>query len=440
MDSNPPRRALRTWPLVGALFFMVAGGPYGLEELLAKAGPMLALLILVATPLAWALPTALMVGELGSAIPEEGGFYIWVKRALGPCFGFQEAWLSLAASVFDMAIYPVLFVSYLARIWPACAQPAWSLAICVGLIAFCALLNTIGSKSVGESSIALTALLLLPFAILTALLLLRGPGSAPAVKALHSGGDILGGILIAMWNYMGWDNASTIAGEVDRPQRTYPRAVAFALLLVLLCYAIPTAAVAWAHLDVSAWETGAWATLGSQLGSAGLGLALVLGGLLCGFGMLNALTLSYSRLPVALAEDGYLPAAFARRSRKRDAPVPAILLCAAAWTLSLSLKFDRLVSLDILLYGTSLLLEFIALAVLRFKEPDLERPYRAPGGRLGAILLGVPPAALLVLALVKNGRETVFGINALAFGVLLMAMGPVLYAFSRNRFKAPSGA
>ena len=436
MDSHRPRRALTTWPLVGALFFMVAGGPYGLEELLAKAGPLLALLILIVTPLAWALPTALMVGELGSSIPEEGGFYIWVKRALGPFFGFQEAWLSLAASVFDMAIYPVLFVSYLARIWPVCAQPAWSLAICVGLIAFCALLNTIGSKSVGDSSVVLTAALLLPFAVLTGLLLLRGPGAAPTAASLPRGGDILGGILIAMWNYMGWDNASTIAGEVARPQKTYPRAVAFALLLVLLCYAIPTAAVAWAHVDVSAWDTGAWATLGSQAGSAALGMALVLGGALCGFGMLNALTLSYSRLPVALAEDGYLPAVFAKRSRKRDAPVLAILLCSAAWTLSLSLKFDRLVSLDILLYGTSLLLEFIALAVLRFREPDLERPYRAPGGKLGAILLGLPLAALLVLALVKNERETVFGMNALLFGVLLMALGPVLYAISRDRFSA----
>jgi amino acid transporter len=212
--------------------------------------------------------------------------------------------------------------------------------------------------------------------------------------------------------------------------------VGFAVLLVLLCYVIPTAGVAWAHVDVGGWETGAWVTLGSQAGSAALALALVLGGMLCGFGMLNALTLSYSRLPVALAEDGYLPAAFARRSRKRDAPVRAILLCAAAWTLSLGLKFDRLVSLDILLYGTSLLLEFVALVVLRLREPALERPYRVPGGVLGTVLLGLPPTALLVLALVKNERESIFGINALAFGAFLMALGPLLYILSKGRFKA----
>ena len=95
---------------------MVAGGPYGLEDILGKAGYLRALLMLAIIPFLWSLPTALMVGELASAIPSEGGFYIWVRRALGPFWGFQEAWLSLAASVFDMALYPVIFVDYLGRV------------------------------------------------------------------------------------------------------------------------------------------------------------------------------------------------------------------------------------------------------------------------------------------------------------------------------------
>jgi amino acid transporter len=97
---------------------MVAGGPYGLEELVRKAGVTRAVIVLLITPIVWSLPTSLMVAELGAAIPEEGGYYAWCKRALGPFWGFQEAWLSLAASVFDMAIYPVLFVMYLGRLWP----------------------------------------------------------------------------------------------------------------------------------------------------------------------------------------------------------------------------------------------------------------------------------------------------------------------------------
>ena len=112
------RRSLGLLPLVAATFFMVSGGPYGLEDLVQKAGYTRALVVLLVLPFIWSLPTAFMVGELAGALPEEGGYYVWVRRALGPFWGFQEAWLSLLASIFDMAIYPTLFVLYLGQFAP----------------------------------------------------------------------------------------------------------------------------------------------------------------------------------------------------------------------------------------------------------------------------------------------------------------------------------
>ncbi len=433
------RRALTTRTLVGALYFMVSGGPYGLEELLSKAGAWGAVLVLLVTPLLWSLPTALMVGELGAALPEEGGYYVWVKRALGPLLGFQEAWLSLAASVFDMAIYPTIFVSYLARFWPALGEAPWATTICVGLIATCALLNMLGAKSVGESSVAMTVLLLLPFAVLTIAVLVAAPHGV-AGAAPPAGSDLLGGVLVAMWNYMGWDNASTVAGEVDRPQRTYPRAAIIAVSLVAVTYVVPVSAVAIAGIDVSAWDTGAWVDLGGRVGGIALRGAIVLGGMMCGFGMLNALVLSYSRVPVALALDGHLPPSFARVSKKNEAPVVAIVACACAWTLSLGLKFERLVSLDILLYGSSLVLEFVALVVLRVREPNLARPYRIPGGVPGTIAMSIPPVLLLGVALWKNTDGEVCGMNACAFGLLVVAAGPVAYWLSKRAFYRASAS
>ena len=93
---------------------MVSGGTYGTEGIIGGAGYGRAILILLLTPLLWSLPTALMVGELASSLPAEGGYYAWVRRGLGNFWGFQEAWLSLVASVFDMALYPTLVVVYLA--------------------------------------------------------------------------------------------------------------------------------------------------------------------------------------------------------------------------------------------------------------------------------------------------------------------------------------
>ena len=88
--------------------------------------------------------------------------------------------------------------------------------------------------------------------------------------------------------------------------------------------------------------------------------------------------MSYSRLPAALAEDSYLPKIF---THVNEASVPLIALFAlgTVWAAALGLNFNRLVMLDILLYGTSLVLEFVALAVLRWKEPELDRPFRVPG-------------------------------------------------------------
>ena len=110
---KPAQSKMRLLPLIAATYFMVSGGPYGIEDILGGAGYGWAIAILLVLPILWSLPTALMIGELASAIPAEGGFYIWVRRALGPFWGYQESWLSLSASIFDMALYPAIFVLYL---------------------------------------------------------------------------------------------------------------------------------------------------------------------------------------------------------------------------------------------------------------------------------------------------------------------------------------
>src|SRR5580698_7853147 len=148
-DSKAGLRKLRLLPLLAATYFMVSGGPYDLEDIIGFGGYGHALLLLLLLPFFWSFPTALMLGELAAAVPAEGGFYAWVRRALGPFWGFQEAWLSLASSVFDMAIYPTLFVAYLERLvpWfsmtPASTPGMGHRGIVVGLavVVVCALWN-----------------------------------------------------------------------------------------------------------------------------------------------------------------------------------------------------------------------------------------------------------------------------------------------------------
>jgi amino acid transporter len=438
--SSPRKKSIRLtlWPLVAATFFMVSGGTYGTEDIVHGAGYGRAILILLLTPLLWSLPTAFMIGELSSALPKEGGYYAWVRRAMGNFWGFQEAWLSLAASVFDMAIYPTLFVLYLDRLFPWFNEGHRGLMVALAVVALCALLNIAGVKVVSTTSLWLFFALSAPFVAIVCLAPFRFGALAQAVtKPTNSGIDILTGLLICMWNYMGWDNASTIATEVERPQRTYPRAMLAAVVIVAISYIVPVAAMWMTGLAPSAWETGFWADIAGMMGGPLLRVGLALGGMISGFGMFNALVMSYSRLPLAMAQDGMLPKIFGKLHPKTRAPWVAILVLAVCWAPCLLLGFERLVTLDILLYGCSLGLEFAALIALRIREPKLERPFRVPGGMFGAIAVGIPPMLLLGFSIVRSEHESVLGMSSFAFGMILIAAGVVAYLL--NHAVKPEG-
>jgi len=417
---------------------MVSGGTYGTEEIVHGAGYGRAILILLLTPLLWSLPTAFMIGELSSALPHEGGYYAWVRRALGNFWGFQEAWLSLVASIFDMAIYPTLFVAYLTRMFPWFQQGYRGWMVGLAVVIACAILNMAGVKVVSTTSLWLFFALSAPFVAIVVLAPFKLGALANAVtKPTTSTVDILGGLLICMWNYMGWDNASTIATEVERPQRTYPRAMLAAVVIVALSYVLPVAAMWMTGLAPTAWETGSWADIAGLLGGPLLQIGVVLGGMISAFGMFNALVMSYSRLPLAMAQDGMLPSIFGKLQRRSRAPWVAIVACAIGWALCLGLGFARLVTLDILLYGFSLMLEFAALAVLRFREPNLPRPFRVPGGLCGAIAVGIPPMSLLGFSIVRSEPEQEWNMSSFAFAMILIAAGVVAYLI--NHALKPAG-
>ena len=452
------RGKLTVLTLAAATYFMVSGGPYGLEDIVKMAGYSGAIAILLLTPLLWSVPTAMMVSELSTAIPEEGGFYVWVQRGLGRFWGYQETWLSLAGSIFEMALYPTLFVDYLGHFAPALTGGHRAIVMELALIVVCTVWNLWGTRAVGEGSVWMSIALLSPFVVLVALAVSRhvAPNSMAlasataglagvaghvasgvASNAAHSARpgishiDILGGILIAMWNYMGWDNTSTVAEEVDRPQRTFPLVMLITVAFITISYVIPVAAVAHAGISSLGWTTGGWVDIGRILGAQWLSIAIAAGGAIGAIGTFNALTLSFSRLPLVMAQDGYLPKVFARTSPKTGMPTVAILACAIGWAACLFLNFERLVIIDVLLTGLSILLEFWALIGLRLREPDLPRPYRVPGGLVGAILIGIPPLALMVAAVIRNRTEAIGSTSSLVVALVLIALGPILYFISR---------
>ena len=419
---------LRLLPLIAATYFMVSGGPYGLEDILGAAGYRRAVLLLLLVPLFWSLPVSLMTGELATAMPAEGGFYHWVGRTMGPFWGFQEGWLSLAASVFDMAIYPTTFVLYLTRIAPSLTEGHRGLLLKFAIVGIACAWNLRGAVSVGSGSLRLMVVSLSPFVMLLALALWRvaSHGARAAAGGLPAHPDLSGALLVTLWNYMGWDNASTIAQEVEDPQRNYPRAMLSAAAVVSCVYLLPLLAVWRVGIPAERFSTGAWVDAAGLLGGSFLALSVVVAGSLDGLGTFNALVLSLTRLPYAMAEDGLLPRMLTLRLAN-GVPWVSVLVCSGAWALALTFSFERLISIDLVLYGGALLLEFLALLILRKRLPEMKRPFRIAGGRTGLWLVTAGPVALIGFALWAARGERVAGLPALGFATLVAMTGPLLF-------------
>jgi amino acid transporter len=431
--AGGPRPArLRLGPLVAVMYFCVSGGPFGLEGLVGSVGPGVALLLLVATPLVYSVPETLLIGELASMLPVEGGYYQWVKRAFGRFWGFWNGWLSWVYSLIDMAIYPVLFNQYLQFFMPGLRPfDAWLLAL--ALIWGATWLNLRGTRVVGTASGWFVAAVLAPFGVLAGVALVRWiglPATPFPVTPFHAAGTsflaALGlGVSQSIWNYSGWDNASTIGGEIEESSATYPRALARALPLVTVVYLVAIVPVL-ALTDWTAWTDGAWPGLATTLVGPWLGRWIAAAGMLSAFALFNALLLAYSRIPLVLAQDGLLPAALAATDA-RGTPRNAVLVSAVAYSGFALLSFGGLLAADVLLYTAALALEFAALLQLRRAEPGLVGAFRVPLGRRALAVLAALPILLLVAGVTLEVRSRAIGLPGVLVAALLGVAGPLLY-------------
>jgi len=419
------RRKLNFTGLVFLTFFCVAGGAYGLEDAVSAGGPMMALLGLVLLPWLWCFPMALMTAELSSAMPEDGGYVVWVERAFGRFWGFQEGWLSWLCSFADNALYPVMFVDYLTYLYGDFA-PLERWLIGTTVIAAITWLNIRGIHLVGKSSIFFAALVLAPFAVLIAVGLPQVEPSTWLAKT----GQVKWGLLLSvlLWNSSGWDNAGCCAGEVENPSRTYPRAMAAAVALVTLVYLLPIAVGVSAERNWSAWTEGYFPKVAAAIGGGWLGTWITLAGLVSATGLFNALLCTSARVPYAMAERKILPAPLKRLHPRHGTPWLAILFNSAVVSALLPFSFQELVQVDMFLYALALILEFGALVWLRLKEPAMARPYRVPFGTAGVFALSLPPVALCAISIVLADSVTkLVSIAAIGIGLAIypfLASGP----------------
>lgn len=432
--NAPPQ--LRLLGLVFVLYFTVSGGAFTLEALVAGVGPVVALAALVVIPLFWAIPEALLIGELASMMPVEGGYYRWVQRAFGDRIGFMNAWCTWLYSLVEMSLYPAIVTQYLGAVVPDLGR-GWTVLVTLLVIWIPTIINLRGAVSVGRVSVVIGVMVLGCFALLTIFALPNvthlpwvTPGPPQPVRWSALGA----GLSLALWNWIGWDNASTISGEIADAGRTYPRALAIAVPLVAVGYFAPLLA-ALAASDWRTWHDGGWPDIARTVaGPAGpaLGIALVILAMLGAAAMFNSLLLAYSRIPMTVAQDGLLPRWLAVVDR-RGAPVRAILVASTIYSVLALLPFGDLVSADVLLYACALGLEFAALIQLRRTEPTLRGAFRLPLGRRGLVVLALCPMLILSGVTGVEISQGEHGGRALFVALLLAASGPLVFRWLDRR-------
>jgi amino acid transporter len=422
--------------LVFVLFFTVSGGAFTLETLVASVGPVSALVALLIIPIFWAIPEALLVAELASAMPVEGGYYRWVQRAFGDRLGFINAWCTWLYSLVEMALYPAIVVQYARYFAPNLSSLA-TLAITLAVIWIPTLLNLRGAVPVGRVSLYAGLAVLACFAALS-LCALPNMTHAPwsnANTTPFTTSTLGAGLSLALWNWIGWDNASTICGEIDDAGRTYPRALAIAVPLVALSYFLPLVTTLSAT-DWRSWHDGGWPDIARQVGGAFgpvLAFLLAAAAMLSATAMFNSLLLAYSRIPMIVAHDGLLPRWLAHTGAN-GVPQRSILVASTMYSVLALLPFGELITADVLLYALALALEFAALIRLRTSEPMLRGPFRVPVGRLGLTILALCPMVVLVGVSMIEILDGEHGGRALFIAGAAAAVGPLVFiALDRRR-------
>ncbi len=401
---SPAKATIRKASLFYFVFVMYSyttGGPFGLEEMVTTSGPGMTLLYLLFLPFFLSIPVSLVAAELTTAMPVDGGFYRWTRAAFGDFFGFLAGWWNWSASFLLGSAYAVLFTDYLAFYFPQLT--GWKhYLVSLAIIALIAWLNILGIDMVGKAATALELFVFLPVIVMVVMGLAKWQHNpfVPLVPPHQPFAKVFGvGLALGLWLYAGYEQVSSVAEEVENPQRNYPLALAVVVPLSIVTYFLPTFAALAALGNWQQWTTGYFPAAAVLIGGAWLGSWMTLAATLCDLALLNSTVLTGTRMPFAMAEDGYLPHFLARKHTKYGTPAIAITVSAVIYAALAFHTLGQLISIYLWLRCATTILTLLSAWGMRRKYPDLARPFRIPGGTFGLWAAILVPAAMTYVAL-----------------------------------------
>ncbi|NOR19093.1 MAG: amino acid permease [Xanthomonadales bacterium] len=421
---------MKTSTVVFMIFCLCAAGAYGIEEMIPQSGPGLTLVMLMVLPFLWSTPMGLVASELGSALPQEGGYYKWVQRACGEFWGFQAGWWRTISIYFDNAIYVVLAGSYLGSVLHLSTLQEYLFKASI-VIVF-TYINIRGIRDVGAVSTILSILVMAAFALVAAVGLATWntnpfvPFIPPDQTLLQSVGY---GLVIGMWMYSGYESMSTVAGELKDPQ-VIPKATLITVPLIMAVYILPTMGGLASLGNWSEWATDGGLSYGDVVTQVvpALGVAFVIIAILAQLSIFNTYIASGSRGFFVLAEDNLAPEGLVKCSKERGVPYVAVLSLGIFSLIICMFPFGVIVVVDVMLFISAYALIFISACILRVREGDLPRPFRVPLGTKAFIAMCVPPLIIIFVTFFISGTDYFVG------GMAAIVSGPIMYFIFKRKY------
>ncbi len=423
-------------PFVALLFAYCAGGPFALESMISTSGPGLGLTFLLVVPLLFAVPIALATAEMTTLMPVEGGFYRWSRAALGDFWGFQSGWWNWTGTFLMAASYGVAMADYLEIWFPVHSRVEhWAVAFLFLLVV--AGLNVCGIHLVGKLTLILLLIMSVPLLVFV-VLGFRHAHFNPFHPFFPTGTPWQGafglGLAIALWSYAGYEQLSTVIEEVENPARNFPIGLAIVVPLATGIYVITLAAGLAALGNWREWDTGYLVTAARLIGGNGLGTGIFVAAVICSFVLLESTLLSVTRVPLTMAEDGYLHPALGKVSARFGTPVRSILLSTAFCATLSFFTVPQLIGMYAWTRMATSTLTVLSFWQLRRKYPNAPRSFRVAGGAAGALLIVIAPTLLFAWAMIYSDAAT------RKWGLLNLASGPVAYLWVRYRRRAQADA
>jgi len=415
---------------VFVMYSYTTAGPFGLEDQVTTSGPGMTLIYHLILPFFWCIPISLVAAELTTAMPVQGGFYRWVRAAFGDFWGFLAGWWNWSASFLLGSAYAVLFTDYLGFYFPQIT--GWKhYVVSVVLVAIITWINVRGIQMVGQFATALELFILLPVLVMIVMGLAKWQHNpfSPVVPPHQPFNKIFGvGLALGIWLYSGYEQLSTVAGEVENPQRSFPRALAIVVPLSVATYFLPTLAALAALDNWQKLHTGYFSDAAQLIGGSWLGFWMTLAAMVTNISILNGTVLASTRMPFAMAEDGYLPSVLARLHPRFGTPWIAIIVSAIIYAMLAFHTLTQLINVYVWLRVATSLMTVLAGWRLRYTNPQMPRTFVIPWGRFGVLYVVAAPVIMSYVVLRYSDPF------AIRWGPAALLVGPVAY-FLQNLLK-----